>query len=49
VCSYDRKAIKWQPIIWGLFLQMFLGFIIMRTDGGFAFFEALGKEIGVFL
>jgi nucleoside permease NupC len=28
---------------------MFLGFIIMRTDAGFAFFDDLGGAVGVFL
>jgi len=40
--SVNRRAVKWQPILWGIALQLILGILIMRTQPGFLLFQFLG-------
>eukprot|EP00741_Cyanophora_paradoxa_P018318 tig00000204_g17687.t1 len=49
LCSDNKKAISWQPVLWGFFLQFFLGVIILRTRPGYVVFEFLGRVFSNFL
>ncbi len=41
--SVNRQAIRWQTVLWGLALQLFLGVFILKTPMGLAFFEFVGQ------
>jgi CNT family concentrative nucleoside transporter len=41
--SADRKAIKLKTVLWGLGLQLLLGFFVLRSTSGSAIFTFLGN------
>ena len=41
--------IKWRPVLWGLCLQYWVAFLIMRTPRGIVFFKWLSGRIEHFL
>ncbi len=43
--STNRKAIRWRPVLWGVGLQLVLGFIILMPDVGQRLFE--GVDVAV--
>lgn len=47
--SVNRRAIRWQPVIWGLALQIIFALFILRTAVGLAIFQWLGDVVGNFL
>ncbi len=47
--SVDRKAVRWQPVLWGFALQLAFALIILRTAVGFRVFSWLGSGVGAFL
>ncbi|MDJ0578636.1 NupC/NupG family nucleoside CNT transporter [Crocosphaera sp.] len=47
--SYNRLAIRWNTVAWGLGLQFILGIFILKTPFGLAIFEWLGNTIRIFL
>jgi len=49
VFSWDRKAIKLRPIVWGFGLQFIFGLLILRTNFGFRAFEWLGDLFSTLL
>ena len=49
VLSWNRKAIKWRPVIWGFGLQFTFGLLILRTNPGFELFQWLGDAFKVLL
>jgi len=40
--SWNRKAIKWRPVIWGFTLQFTFGLVILRTAVGYELFLWIG-------
>ncbi|MEO1621427.1 MAG: Na+ dependent nucleoside transporter N-terminal domain-containing protein, partial [Cyanobacteria bacterium J06632_3] len=49
VTSINRKAIRWQPILWGFALQIIFALFILRTPVGFVIFKWLGDTVSGFL
>ena len=47
-CSFFFQ-VRWRPVLWGIALQVFLAFIILRTKHGYAAFDFLGKQVTTFL
>ena len=47
--SVNRRAIRWQPVLWGIALQLIFALLILRTAPGFAVFSFLGDVVGQFL
>ncbi|MGK7886417.1 MAG: NupC/NupG family nucleoside CNT transporter [Crocosphaera sp.] len=47
--SYNRLAIRWNTVAWGLGLQFILGIFILKTAFGLAIFEWLGNTVRTFL
>lgn len=47
--SINRRAIRWQPVLWGIALQLIFGVLILKTESGFAIFDWLGKLVSQFL
>ena len=47
--SVNRRAIRWQPILWGLALQLIFALFILRTAIGFTIFQWLGNTVSGFL
>ncbi len=47
--SYERLAIKWTTVGWGLGLQFILGLFILKTSFGLIIFEWLGNTIKTLL
>ncbi len=45
--SKNRKAVKAKPIIWGVILQLFLGFLFIRAPGSTIIFSQLNKLVVV--
>ena len=43
--STDRRAVRWRPVLWGVGLQLVLGFVILMPDVGAVLFD--GVDIGV--
>eukprot|EP01084_Bolivina_argentea_P016391 30677_1 len=43
ICSWNRKKIKWRPVLWGFGLQFTFALIILRTHPGFELFNWLGN------
>ena len=43
--SYDRKKFPWRTVISGTVLQICFGFLILKTDGGMAFFDFFQKAV----
>lgn len=49
LCSVNRQAVRWHPVLWGIGLQFILAVLILKTKPGFAVFEFLGKSVSQFL
>ncbi|XP_020902330.1 solute carrier family 28 member 3 [Exaiptasia diaphana] len=49
IFSANRRKVRWRPVLWGIALQVFLAFIILRTKHGYAAFDFLGKQVTTFL
>ncbi|MEM7556409.1 MAG: NupC/NupG family nucleoside CNT transporter [Cyanobacteria bacterium P01_A01_bin.84] len=47
--SVNRRAIKWQPVLWGITLQLIFGIFILKTKPGYAVFRFLGNVVNQFL
>jgi len=47
--SVDRRAVKWQPVLWGIALQLFFAILILKTAPGLAVFKFLGDMVTQFL
>ncbi|MEM6449172.1 MAG: NupC/NupG family nucleoside CNT transporter [Cyanobacteria bacterium P01_D01_bin.105] len=47
--SINRRAIRWQPVLWGLALQFIFAVFILRTALGLAIFKWLGEIVSNFL
>ncbi|MDJ0736893.1 MAG: NupC/NupG family nucleoside CNT transporter [Nostocaceae cyanobacterium] len=47
--SVKRSAVRWQPVLWGIALQLIFGILILRTSLGFAAFKFLGDIVSQFL
>lgn len=47
--SVNRSAIRWQPVLWGLALQIIFALFILRTAVGLAIFRWLGSVVSAFL
>ncbi len=47
--SANRRAIRWQPVLWGLALQLIFALFILRTAVGLAIFKWLGEVVSAFL
>lgn len=47
--SNNRKAVRWQPVLWGVALQLIFALLILRTPFGLALFKSLGDGITHFL
>ncbi|MEM9155987.1 MAG: Na+ dependent nucleoside transporter N-terminal domain-containing protein [Cyanobacteria bacterium P01_F01_bin.33] len=47
--SANHKAILWQPVVWGLSLQLIFALAILKTPFGFAVFEWLDTVVSRFL
>jgi pyrimidine nucleoside transport protein len=47
--SYNPRKIQWRPVVGGLFLQMVLGVIVLRTRWGYDLFDALGNQVQALL
>ncbi|MEO1146241.1 MAG: NupC/NupG family nucleoside CNT transporter [Cyanobacteria bacterium J06638_22] len=47
--STNRQAIRWQPILWGIALQLIFALFIIRTPIGLAIFQFLGDVVTQFL
>ncbi|MGD1864099.1 MAG: NupC/NupG family nucleoside CNT transporter [Phormidesmis sp.] len=47
--SINRKAVRWQPVLWGFALQIAFALIILRTAIGFSIFSWLGSIVSAFL
>ncbi len=43
--SVDRKAIRWKPVGYGLFLNFFFAYIVLRTPPGRSVFEAVSQGL----
>ncbi|MGL5135183.1 MAG: Na+ dependent nucleoside transporter N-terminal domain-containing protein, partial [Planktothrix sp.] len=49
LCSVNRQAVRWHPVLWGIGLQFILAVLILKTKPGLAVFEFLGKAVSQFL
>ncbi|MEM9905531.1 MAG: NupC/NupG family nucleoside CNT transporter [Cyanobacteria bacterium P01_D01_bin.44] len=47
--SVDRRAVRWQTILWGLGLQLLFALFILRTPIGLSIFQSLGSGVSAFL
>jgi CNT family concentrative nucleoside transporter len=47
--SVNRRAVRWQPVLWGIALQLIFALLILRTAPGFVVFSFLGDVVGQFL
>ncbi|MGB3670571.1 MAG: NupC/NupG family nucleoside CNT transporter [Phormidesmis sp.] len=47
--SINRRAVRWQPVLWGFALQIIFALLILRTAVGFRVFEWLGARVSNFL
>lgn len=47
--SVNRNAIRWQPVLWGIALQISLAVLILRTPLGLRIFQMLGEGVTQFL
>ncbi|MGL4379328.1 MAG: Na+ dependent nucleoside transporter N-terminal domain-containing protein, partial [Microcoleaceae cyanobacterium] len=47
--SGNRKAVRWQPVLWGIALQLIFALIILKTAPGLALFKWLGDVVSTFL
>ena len=49
LCSVNRQAVRWHPVLWGIGLQFILAVLFLKTQAGFALFEFLGNAVSHFL
>ena len=49
LCSVNRSKIRWSTVLWGIGLQLILGFLILKTRVGLMVFQLLGKCARQFL
>uniref|UniRef100_H2ZLR9 Sodium/nucleoside cotransporter n=1 Tax=Ciona savignyi TaxID=51511 RepID=H2ZLR9_CIOSA len=49
VTSKYPNQVKWRPVFWGLFIQVCMGMIILRTQAGFDAFNWLGSLAQTFI
>ncbi|MCX7819300.1 MAG: NupC/NupG family nucleoside CNT transporter [Kiritimatiellae bacterium] len=49
LCSTDRRAVRWRPVVWGIGLQLVFAAAILRTGPGRAVFEWLNRAVGAVL
>ncbi len=47
--SVNRSAIRWQPVLWGIALQIIFALLILRTAIGLSIFQFLGNVVTQFL
>lgn len=47
--SVDRRAIRWQTVVWGFALQFLMGTFVLLLPIGFTIFNALGNLVTTFL
>lgn len=47
--SYNPRRIQWRPVVGGLFLQMVMGVVVLRTSWGFSLFNSLGDQVQALL
>lgn len=47
--SENKRAINWNQVLWGLFLQFSLALLVLRTQAGAALFDVFGSKITRFL
>jgi CNT family concentrative nucleoside transporter len=47
--SVNRRAVRWQPVLWGIALQLIFALFILKTTLGFAIFNFLGEGVNKFL
>ena len=47
--SANRKKIVWRHVIWGIFLQIIFGILIMRWNSGRDFINCVGSKVDTFL
>ncbi|HAX80493.1 MAG TPA: NupC/NupG family nucleoside CNT transporter, partial [Cyanobacteria bacterium UBA11372] len=47
--SVNRKAVRWQPVVWGVALQIIFALLILRTTFGYAIFKFFGDVVSQFL
>ena len=47
--SVNRRAVRWQPVLWGFALQIVFALLILRTAVGFRVFEWLGARVSNFI
>jgi CNT family concentrative nucleoside transporter len=49
IFSTNRKAVKWKIVGWGLGLQLFFGFMVLRYEWGRKIMEAAGAKVNQLL
>ena len=49
LCSVNRAKIRWSTVLWGIGLQLVLGFLILKTTVGLTLFQFLGDRVRQFL
>ncbi|CDN15814.1 MAG: NupC/NupG family nucleoside CNT transporter [Richelia sp.] len=47
--SVNRRAVRWQPVLWGIALQLIFGLLILKTKPGLIVFQFLGHLVSKFL
>lgn len=47
--SVNRRAVRWEPVLWGIALQIIFAVLILKTQPGLAAFKLLGDAITQFL
>jgi concentrative nucleoside transporter, CNT family len=47
--STNRKAVKWKIVAWGVGLQLFFGFMVLKFDWGRNIMEAAGDKVNELL
>lgn len=47
--SVNRRAVRWQPVLWGIALQLIFAVLILKTRPGLAVFKFLGDTVTQFL
>ena len=45
--SWNRRAVKWRPVVWGFALQFTFGILILKTKPGEQVFKFFGDQIAV--
>ncbi|XP_071947724.1 solute carrier family 28 member 3-like [Antedon mediterranea] len=48
-CSKYPSKIQWRTVIWGIYLQVLIGLVILRTMPGYIMFQWLGDQVQTFL